>query len=431
MRSPPPNLAPRYTRREFLRSSLPLAAAAASVPSFLTHTVWGAPNTEATSSIPGMPDERILLVVQLAGGNDGLNTVVPFQDPDYYRHRPGLGLDAKTLLRVDGTLGLHPALAEAQSLFGQGEMAWIQHVGYPNPNRSHFRSMEIWETASGADQQVSHGWLGRFLDAQCKGDDPIPATAAVTVGREMPQSLWTPRGGGAGVVVEDPDAYAWQASGRSSTQDARQKALFRTSPDGMGPQDPAMMYLRRTAMDAALSADLIAEAARKYRSAVDYPPHAFGRDLRRIASFIGGGLKSRVYYARLGGFDTHADQPGAHARLLSQLAEGLDAFRKDMVRQRHWERILVMGFSEFGRRVAENGSLGTDHGAAGLMFLAGAKVRGGLHGEPPDLKNLVNGDLAHKVDFRSVYGTLLDQWLGLSHAPILGGNYPTLPLLKG
>ena len=422
-----------YTRRDFLRSSLPLAAAFGTVPHFLSQTVLAAPNTDTLSSIPGMPDDRILIVLQLSGGNDGLNTLVPYEDARYFNLRPELSLRPRDLIRINDQIGLHPALQEAQRLFDDGDLAWIQKVGYPNPNRSHFRSMEIWETASGANRKIPHGWLGRYIDAQCGGEDPIPATAAITIGNELPQALRTPAGGAAGVVVDDPNAYAWKPAARSSTQDACQRGLFlEQTQSGLLNEGPAhhIEYLQRTAMDAALSSDLIAQAAQKYRSRVEYPNHRLGRDMQLIARFIGGGLKSRVFYLRHGGFDTHADQPGVHERLLRQLAESLSAFRRDMTRQGHWERILLMGFSEFGRRAAENNSQGTDHGAAGPMLLVGGQVKGGLHGNTPDLGKLVNGDVPHETDFRAVYGTVLDQWLGLPHAPILGNKYDQLALLR-
>lgn len=422
-----------YTRREFLRSSLPLAAAAASVPQFLSQTVLAAPNTLETASIPGMPDDRILVVLQLSGGNDGLNTLVPFEDARYFNLRPELALRPRDLIRINDQTGLHPALRDAQRLFDQGELAWIQNVGYPNPNRSHFRSMEIWETASGAHKRVSHGWLGRYLDATCGGEDPIPPTAAITVGRESPQALRTPGGGNAGVVLHDPDTFAWQPSGRSSTQDARQRSLFEGhGGEGLlgGASSPRVDYLRRTAIDASLSAEWIQRANQAARPRVEYPNHRLGRDFGLVARMIGGGLPSRVFYLRHGGFDTHASQAEVHHRLLRELGEALAAFREDMTRQRQWERILVMGFSEFGRRAAENNSKGTDHGAAGPMLLVGGAVRGGLHGSTPDLGKLVHGDVPHETDFRSVYGTILDQWLGLSHAKVLAEKFPELPLLK-
>jgi uncharacterized protein (DUF1501 family) len=422
---------PTYTRRDFLRSSLPLAAASLTVPQFLSHTVLAAPGTENTLSIPGQSDNRILVVLQLSGGNDGLNTLVPYEDARYFNLRPQLALRPRDVLRINDQLGLHPSLNALHNLYDEGEVAWIQNVGYPNPNRSHFRSMEIWHTGSTEKRKVNDGWLGRYLDAQCSGADPCPPTAAVTIGTELPQALRTPDGGSTGVVIEDPEAYVWKPSGRSSTQDARQQELFARQAKagllGEGPS-PRIDFLRRTAVDAALSAEWVDTAVSQYRSGVTYPNSRLGRDMRRIGQFIAGGLRSRVFYVRHGGFDTHANQAGTHARLLQQVGEGLAAFRKDMIRQGQWERVTVLGFSEFGRRVAENDSAGTDHGAAAPMFLLGQGVKGGLLGDPPDLGKLVNGDVPHAIDFRSVYGSVLDQWLQLDSAKVLGKRYPALPL---
>lgn len=422
-----------YTRRDFLRSSLPLAAASVTVPHFLSQTVLAAPGTERTSSIPGQNDHRILVVLQLSGGNDGLNTLVPYEDRHYYNLRPDLSLQKRDVIRLNDQLGIHPALTAFHKLFDEGEVSWIQNVGYPNPNRSHFRSMEIWHTAHTGRRTVQDGWLGRYLDAACSGADPCPPTAAVTVGTELPQALRTPDGGSRGVVIEDPGAYVWEPSGRSRPQNERQKELLiEQAQQGLLGETatPRIDYLRRTAIEASLSAEWVESAIGQYRSAVEYPRHRLGADFRRVGQFIGGGLKSRIYYVRHGGFDTHADQAGTHARLLRQMSESIAAFRKDMIRQGQWERITILGFSEFGRRVAENNSAGTDHGAAAPMFLVGPNIRGGLVGEQPDLGDLLNGDIRHSIDFRSVYGSVISNWLQLDAAKVLGKAYPNLSLFS-
>lgn len=215
------------SRREFLCHSLPLAAVAGTVPSFLARTALAAPLTEGRTSIPGIRDGHILVVVQLSGGNDGLNTLVPYSDDAYYAARPTLGIPENQVIPMGDRVGLHPGLRGLRPLLDEGEVALVQGVGYPNPNRSHFRSMEIWHTASGEENRWAHGWIGRYFDSACGGEDPIPAAAAVAVGREAPQALRTPEGGLAGVVLDDPQSYAWQPAGRTSTQTAARKASCR------------------------------------------------------------------------------------------------------------------------------------------------------------------------------------------------------------
>jgi uncharacterized protein (DUF1501 family) len=421
-----------FSRREFLCHSLPLAAVAGTVPSFLARTVLAAPLAQGRTSIPGIPDQHILVVVQLSGGNDGLNTLVPYNDDAYYAARPTLGIPSGQVVPLDARVGLHPGLAPLRPLLDEGEVALVQGVGYPNPNRSHFRSMEIWHTASGAETRWAHGWIGRYFDSTCAGEDPIPATAAVAVGREAPQALRTPDGGTAGVVLDDPQSYAWQPAGRSTTQDRRQKSLMQATIEGFSRDTgiPHIDYLQRTAMDVSLSADRIAAADKKYRSRTAYPGTGFADQLRLVAKLITGGLDTRVFYVSLGGFDTHANQPDVHQRLLRTLAEGIAAFRQDLAEHGEWERVLMMGFSEFGRRVAQNDSRGTDHGAAGPMFLFGTSVHGGAIGEHPSLTDLYHGDLKYGIDFRSVYATVLDQWLGLPHQQVLGQSFDPAPILR-
>ncbi len=422
-----------YTRRDFLRSSLPLAAASVTVPHFLSQTVMAAPGTEWTSSIPGQNDHRILVVLQLSGGNDGLNTLVPYEDAHYYKLRPVLGLQKRDVIQVNDQIGIHPSLNILHDLYENGEVSWIQNAGYPNPNRSHFRSMEIWHTAHTGQRTIQDGWLGRYLDASCSGTDPCTPVDAVTIGTELPQALRTPDGGSKGVVIADPEAYVWESSGRSRPQNERQKKLLieqaREGLLGEAPT-PRIDYLRRTAIEASLSAEWVAAAVKGYRSGVEYPRHQLGADFRRVGQFIAGGLKSRVFYIRHGGFDTHANQAGVHARLLQQMSESISAFRKDMLRHGQWERITILGFSEFGRRVAENDSAGTDHGAAAPMFLVGPQVKGGFVGEPPDLTDLLHGDIRHTIDFRSVYGSVLNSWLDLDATKVLGKTYPSLKLFR-
>jgi uncharacterized protein (DUF1501 family) len=417
-----------YSRREFMRSGLVLTAAAGTAPSFLARTCLAAESGVAANG--GNADERVLVVLQLSGGNDGLNTIIPFEDDEYHRLRPSLALRGSQIIRVNDTLGVHAALRPLQRLFDDGEITWLQGVGYPNPNRSHFRSMEIWHTASGADERLRTGWIGRYFDHTCQGA-PSAALDALTVGREMPQAMRRATGHGAGIVVTESEHFSWANPGRTTTHQRQQRAMLEHlhQPADGSPTGDAIDYLRHTALQAIDSTDLIAEADRRYRATVDYPDTRFGRDLRLIATCIGGGVGGRVFYASLGGFDTHANQAGAHTRLLTQLAEGLAAFRRDLGRMRAWERVAVMGFSEFGRRADENGSRGTDHGAAGPMFVMGSAFRGGFVGPHPSLQDLGRSDLVFHTDFRSVYATLLNEWLQTDPQPVLGAIFPSVPIL--
>jgi uncharacterized protein (DUF1501 family) len=394
-----------HTRRDFLRHGLTLAAAAGTVPAFLARTA------EALAEPATKDAERILVLLQLAGGNDGLNTLVPYADDGYHRVRPKLGVPAKAVLPLNGYAGLHPELAAVKGLYDAGLCAVYQGVGYPNPDRSHFRSMEIWETGTPATKEAT-GWVGRFFDANCPGCDQ--PTAGIAIGSGLPLSLRNHRG--VGLAVDDPEQFRALASG---TGDA--------SPSGNGALD----FLQRTSMNLRVSAEAIAGAAAKYKSTVQYPPGNFARSLRLIAQMIAGGLPSRVYFASLTGFDTHANQFPTQPALLRQFAVAVAAFLKDLKEQRNDERVLLLQFSEFGRRVAENASGGTDHGTAAPLFLFGAPVRPGLHGTYPSMTNLDQGDLKYTLDFRTIYAAVLRDWLKTDPKPILGGDFPPVQLLRG
>lgn len=390
------------TRRDFLRDGVALAAAAATVPSFLARTA------EAMAEAAPKDGERVLVLLQLAGGNDGLNTLVPFADDAYYRARPQLGVPAKDVLKVDDRVGFHPELAPVKALYDSGLCTVVQGAGYPNPDRSHFRSMEIWETASGSEKTESRGWVGRLFDANCPGCDR--PTAGVAVGSVLPQTLRNDRG--VGIAVQDPAQFQLLA-GRGAA-----------APAPAAGGNAALDFLQRTALNARLSADAIAGAVAKYHGTVAYPEGPFAQSLKLVAQMIAGGLPTRVYFASLAGFDTHAGQVPTHPNLLRQFAQGIDAFLKDLKEQGNAERVLVVQFSEFGRRVAENASRGTDHGTGAPLFLFGPAVQPGLKGAYPSLTDLDQGDLKHTVDFRRVYAAVLRDWLSVNPAPVLGDFEP-------
>ncbi len=424
------------TRREFVQKGLTMVATSWTVPAFITRTALAMNNpwdVAEVASRPGVPDDRILVVVQLGGGNDGLNAVIPYTQDAYYRVRPTLAVPQKDIVRISDELGLHPSLAKAKELYDQGAMAIVQGVGYPNPSRSHFRSMEIWQTADPEGRVARYGWIGRYFDSKC----PVceQPTVGVNVGSSMPMALQSESG--IGVSLEQPEAFQWMPAmnGIGATEEQELFKLLNApavvpgSPgillggSGGGTEPGTIDFLRHTAMNAYVSSERVRDAVKGYRGGVDYPNSQFASAMRLIAQMIAGKLPTKVYYAHMGGFDTHAAQHGTHERLLEQFAGGVATFYKDLQAQGNAERVVVLGFSEFGRRVAENGSGGTDHGTAAPMFVFGKALKGGLYGAQPSLSDLVDGDLKHVVDFRSVYATVLDRWLGADPTKILGQDF--------
>lgn len=410
--------APRFlpsTRREFIHRStqgIGLLAFGHFAPSFLV--------TSARAAAPAAEKDRsILVLVQLAGGNDGLNTVIPFEDSRYYAMRPSLAVARKDVLPIGPTTGLHPALTPLRSQFEAGNLGIIQNVGYPNPNRSHFRSSEIWETGSDSNDYLSSGWVGRFLDSACAGVPADAGPVAVHVGNEVPQAFH---------AVQSHSTFGVSPNlrpGRRGRQPAdllSELAGTSLSPDGPGNQH----FLRQTMMDALVTEKKVVGAIGEYRSEVDYPAHEFSRSLRSVAALIAAGFPTRVYFVSLGGFDTHSNQAGAHQNLLRVLSEGLAAFQRDLTAHRLDQQVLTMTFSEFGRRPHENQSRGTDHGTAAPLFVLGTGVKGGLHGTAPELGLERNQDLSFSTDFRQVYATVLDRWLGCPPAPLLDGAFRPL-----
>jgi len=425
-----------HTRREFLSTGIKgagLLAASAFVPAFVTRT--------AAATGAGR-DQQILVVVQLSGGNDGLNTVIPFADDLYAKARPTLGLAGNQTLKLTDHLGLHPALTDFHREYDAGRMAIIQNVGYPNPNRSHFRSMEIWHTGGDdKDPRQVEGWLGRFFDAKCEGSAPHNRAGEIgmSFGKVMPQAFRNRSN--VGIAINDPATFQWNPSGETSTLASVQEQIFQklNQPSGGGSMQTAggitgnepetIDFLRHTAMNAVIAGDSIRGILKKERGRGKYPDGVLAEQLRMVASLIGGDFPSRVYYVAQGGYDTHADQLGSHARLLGDFNLSVSAFLDDLRNQKIADKVTVMAFSEFGRRVAENGSRGTDHGAAAPVFLFGESVSGGLHGKSPDLSDLVDGDVKHQFDFRQVYASLLDDWLNTPSRPILGREFEKLSLL--
>ncbi len=418
------------TRRDFLKGGLAIASLGAVMPSVMVRTLYAqAPERQgaAGSAQPAGTRPRTLVVLQLGGGNDGLNTVIPLTDGRYQDARPGLALDPGTagIIPLTDGLGLHPALAALEPVWTRGNLAIIQNVGYPEPNRSHFRSMDIWHTAAPADL-IAEGWLGRYLDADAAATGN--RWRAVSVGSGVPLAL----AGEAFVpAVQSVDGYRLQTDRRFPDDTPRRLVAWQALHEAAGARTGSLPLLSRTGLEAFASMETLAAAAVGYSPLAAYPegnPLAAG--LRSVAQIIDAGLGTGIAYVTLSGFDTHATQDAEHAALLAQVAGAVAAFLADLAAHNAAESVALLAFSEFGRRVEENGSGGTDHGTAGPVFLAGGSVQGGLYGEPPDLASLDNGDLRYSTDFRSVYASLLEGWLGAEAAPILAGTFPALPLFR-
>jgi uncharacterized protein (DUF1501 family) len=408
----------RTGRRQFLRQAAGLTALTATVPRFLDKTA--AAFTGKAEPIPGLSDNHVLVVVQLAGGNDGLNTVVPHGDDRYFKARPKLAVDRKKVLKIDEHLGFHPELAELKRLLDDGGLAVIQNVGYPNPNRSHFRSSEIWETAAPAEKNWTTGWVGRYFDNDCAGArSPV---LGLQLGERPAQTFASPHP--RSVTLANPAVLDWTGMGPS--WQAMQR-INEVRPTGIETLD----FVQRTANDTMALSKGVMDAVRDTKSPVTYPPFEFSQSLKLVAQMIAAGLPARVYYVSLTGFDTHAAQQNRHSALLQELSQGIATFQRDLKARGELERTLLMTFSEFGRRVAENKSAGTDHGTSNVMFLAGGPIRAGLFGGHPDLGKLdESGDLVHKVDFRSVYAAVLKDWFGVDATRVLDGGFECFPVLR-
>lgn len=426
-----------HTRRKFLRSGILGGAMAWSIPAFLENTFLALDASAADSVLQSATgkDSPILVVLQLAGGNDGLNTVIPYADDAYYKARPTIGVAAAKTLKVDDRIAFHSSLAGMRGMYDSGELALIQGVGYPNPNRSHFRSTEIWQTASDSNKVESKGWLGRYFDSCCKGEDPA---VGVSIGSQAPQAFAAEKP--TGITLSKPEQFRFVTDGSSDpgATDAAFRDLSEAGDDeqsggsiGMlAGSAPAMGdtadYLRRVTLDAQIGSDKIMEITKKVKPNVTYPNNKLASQLSLVARLIGGGMSTRVYYVSQGGFDTHSGQVGSHARLLSELDSSLKAFVADLKAQGNFGRVMVMTFSEFGRRVSENQSGGTDHGAAAPLFVIGGGVHGGVYGKQPSLTELHDGDLIYNVDFRNVYSSVLEHWLRVPSATVLKRKYPLM-----
>lgn len=406
------------TRRRFLAQGLGIVGVGSFLPNYLLRTSLGAPQEAAGG-------ERIVVALLLTGGPDGLSLVPPFAHDEYYKHRKVLAYAPDKVLKLNDEVGLHPRLTGCKKFYDQGTMAVVLGTGYPNVNLSHFVSRDVWE--AGDEQNVSGragstGWLGRFVDHACKGNpDPTLNIAVgpgkhplIVTGREHP-----------GIGFASPDSFRFRGVS------AEKRALYEKLNEMVAQTAMEdVQFVSKTAVDANAASTKISALASQYSTPVSYPDTQFGNSVRTIAGLINGGLKARAYYAAqgiavFGGYDTHADQIRRLDDLLGELDQSIAAFYADLARCGNDKRVLTYTFSEFGRRVQENYSGGTDHGNAQPIFLFGSGVKGGVHGKQPKLADLdERGNLKPLLDFRHTYAAILEKWLGVPSEKILGTKYP-------
>ncbi len=403
------------SRPRFLAKSS-VFAAGAGLSGFWRNVARAAPAADQ----PGAAD-TILVVIEMAGGNDGLNTVIPFKDSAYEKARPKLQQTAAKVLKVNDDLGLHPAMTGFARLLERSQLGIIQGVGYPNPNRSHFVSMDIWQTAS-FNPDEPYGWLGQGAERMGAAANGVFVGAA-----DSPRALKGPAG--RDVSLRSLADYDLKVAGGPDAKD-RRRVVENFAAGNENPAGDLADLVKQAARETYRSAARLREIAANYNTPVNYPATGLAGRLKLVAQLIAAGVPERIYYTSLGGFDTHSDQARQHNDLLGELSGAVAAFHDDLTHHGQQKRVLTVTFSEFGRRVRENASLGTDHGAASQMFVVGEAVRTGPIGAHPSLTDLDDGDLKFHTDFRSVYATLLDQWLKVPSADVLGNKHPALDIFS-
>jgi uncharacterized protein (DUF1501 family) len=389
------------SRRKFIQKSALATVGTMLVPQFLK-----------ALEKPLQEGEKILIVLQLSGGNDGLNTIIPFRNDIYFQSRPKIAVKPDKIVKISDELGFNSALEKLRSVYDQGHMSVINNVGYPNPDRSHFRSMDIWQSAS-PKEYLNTGWIGRYIDANCDGMEhnaiEIDDTLSLALKGDAIKSM----------ALKNP------AQLYKSTHNPMFKAIADSQPNA--DADPVVSYLYKTAAETVSSAAYIYNQTKVYSSSAPYPNSDFASRLKTIGTLINSGVSTRVYYAALSGFDTHVNQNGQQERLLTQYAEAVAALIQDLQAHNNFDRTMIMTFSEFGRRVSENASGGTDHGTANNVFVFGNNLKQpGFFNSTPDLKSLDEGDLIYQVDFRSIYATLLNKWMSADPSKILNEKFPLL-----
>ncbi len=408
-------------RRNFLKASLAgtgLVAWGLDVPGFVRRTAAAAPMTGS----PG-GKETILVVLELTGGNDGLNTVVPFKDAEYAKLRPTLKLGESQLKKINDELGLHPQLEGFAELLQENALCVVQGVGYPNPSQSHFRSMDIWQAGSLAET-LPEGWLGRAL----KGLPAAPSFHLKTANERAPLAV-------EGAPVRVPSIatladFQLQMAAASGADKKTQREIIEAAAKPGEAQPGLLDFVQRTASNTYASSRRLQEIGKNYQPKATYPQTPLANRLKLAAQLIDADLGARIFYVSIDGFDTHSGQAPAHANLMTQVGGAVAAFYKDLAARGQKDRVLLLTFSEFGRRARENGSRGTDHGSAAPMFLVGGKVKAGAVGKHPSLTELEMGNLKHHTDFRQVYAAILDKWLGVSARTVLGEEFVPVDIFK-
>ncbi|MBY0522110.1 MAG: DUF1501 domain-containing protein [Gemmataceae bacterium] len=405
------------SRRAFLKNSS-LVAWGLTVPTFVSRTALAAPTADQKGA-----KDTILVVVQLTGGNDGLNTVIPYADDEYPKLRPVLKIAKNQVRKLDDHVGLHPSMEGLHGLLQEQSLCVVQGVGYPNPSQSHFRSMDIWQAAS-TEKELTEGWLGKAM----KSIPSAPAFHLATENESAPLAVT-----GAPVRVPSITSLAdfQLKTAAANGADARdQRTIIEGTAKPMSDKPSLLDFVQRTAVNTYASSKRLQEIGKNYQPKATYPNTPLANRLKLAAQLIDADLGARVFYVSIDGFDTHANQLNAHANLLTQVSGAMTAFYKDMAARGHKDRILMTTFSEFGRRARENGSKGTDHGSGAPMILVGGKVKNGVVGAHPSLTDVADNNLKFHTDFRQVYAAILDQWLGISSKEVLGKEFKAAEIFK-
>lgn len=403
-------------RTGFLLGSFAGVAVVANMDHFLARAL-------AQTPLPGLPgsDNRVLVLLNLQGGNDGLNCVVPHGNPAYYQMRPTLGVTQSDVLAINSQIGLNPTMRAFKAMYDKGMVGIVQGVGYPNPDHSHFRSTQIWQTAV-PDAYAETGWLGRYLD-----DAGLPKSNlfnGIALSQILPEALIANH-------ADVPAVAQLGGYGLVSDRNALARRAFTTLVhDNSFPfQSPYLAHIAEIEGDAQRGSQELPQMVKGYKSEATYPHTPLGRSLALAAQIVGSKVGTRILYVQHGSYDTHVNQKATQDRLLGEFSDAMSAFYTDLAAHGNDKRVLTLTFSEFGRRIAENGSSGTDHGEASPLFVIGGGVKGGIYGDNPNLAQTNMGNLPFTTDFRSVYATVLERWLGRSSQRILAGTFPQLPLI--
>ncbi len=412
-----------FTRREVLRGSMVAVAGGIFMPGIFERALNIASADRALAAA-STADQRTLIIIQLAGGNDGLNTVVPYQDGQYHTLRPTIGVKQEDAIPLNDRLAFHPNLKNLKPIWDKGKLAIVESVGYDHPSLSHFQAMDIWQSADPAQARHS-GWLSTLVEGAV--DNQGHPLGAIALGAALPPALCCPPI--PAPVISKADSYRVLPDPRNAQLSAQRYDTLTKLYGSYQAPAPYAALLESTSESAAMSSSALQQVASSYQTSTVYPSTPLGDGLKLFAALINGKQNLRIGYVLLGGFDTHANQLQHHPQLMSTLSEGVSAFVTDLEAHGTDGDTLILTWSEFGRRVAENSSGGTDHGTAAPLFVLGGSVKGGVYGEPPSLTNLDNGNLKFAVDFRSVYASVLEQWLQADSTAVLGQSFSQIPLL--